>query len=259
MTGNQQLLDFALELCNQADEIAMRHFRRDLRIETKPDRTFVTQADREIEEQLRARIAAAFPSHGLLGEEFPATGDPHTRWIIDPIDATANYIRGIPVFATLIAFERDDDVVLGVISAPAMRERWHALRGAGAWAGSRRLTVSRIAQLPDAQIFYGSDKNRPAAFDGIIGSSWRSRGFGDFWGYALVAEGAGEAMLEPEVAPWDLAAPLVLVEEAGGRFTDLNGRRTFSGGSALATNGLVHEALLETLRRRQSPTTSPAE
>jgi len=243
-----QLLRFAFGLCDEADRVALAHFRRDLRVETKPDRTVVTQADREIEERLRERIAVAHPSHGLLGEEFPAAGDPQTRWIIDPIDATANYIRGIPIFATLLALEQDGEVLLGVISAPAMRERWHALRGGGAWAGSRRLQVSRIARLDEAQIFYGAEKTRPASFDAIIDSSWRSRGFGDFWGYALVAEGAGEAMLEPQVAPWDLAAPLILVEEAGGRFTDLAGRRTHAGGNALASNGLLHDAVLGRLK-----------
>ncbi len=246
MEESQQLLRFALELCDEADHIALSHFRRDLRIETKPDHSLVTQVDREIEERLRERIGKAYPAHGLLGEEFGVqAGDGETRWLIDPIDATANYVRGIPVFATLLGLEHAGEVVLGIISAPAMRERWHARRGSGAWSGTRRLRVSAISTLADAQIFYGSD--RGGAFDGILASAWRSRGFGDFWGYALVAEGAGEAMLEPEVAPWDLAAPLVLIEEAGGRFTDLRGRRTHSGGSGLASNRLLHDTLLARL------------
>jgi len=246
MGESARLLRFAMELCDEADRIALQHFRRDLRIEKKADLSLVTQADRLIEERLRDRITGAYPHHGLMGEEFGLTpGDGETRWLIDPIDATANYIRGIPIFATLLALERAGEVGLGIVSAPAMRERWHASVGRGAWSGSRRLRVSVVADLADAQIFYGSD--RSGVFDAVLTSVWRSRGFGDFWGYALVAEGAGEAMLEPEVAPWDLAAPLILVEEAGGRFTDLRGRRTHTGGSALATNGVLHDTILARL------------
>ena len=237
-----------MELCDEADRIALQHFRREVRVEKKPDLTLVTQADRMIEDHLRKRITGAYPRHGLMGEEFGhSPGDGETCWLIDPIDATANYVRGIPIFATLLALERAGDVVLGVVSAPGMGERWHATRGGGAWSGSRPLRVSGVSSLADAQIFYGSD--RGGGFDAIFGAAWRTRGFGDFWGYVLVAEGAGEAMLEPEVSPWDLAAPLVLVEEAGGRFTDLQGRRTHTGGNALASNGLLHDTLLARLQR----------
>lgn len=204
---------------------------------------------------MRRRIDRAYPGHGVLGEEFGRhPGDGETRWIIDPIDATHNYLRGIPVFATLVALERAGEVLLGVISAPAMGRRWHASRGGGAWQGSRRLHVSSISVLQDAQIFHSSrsafrDAGRLAGYDDLVASAWRERAFGDFWGYGLVAEGAGEAMIDPEVYPWDLAAPLVLVEEAGGRFTDLTGRRTFESGSALATNGVLHEPILSKLNR----------
>lgn len=161
-------------------------------------------------------------------------------------------MRGIPIFASLIALERAGNIELGVVSAPAMRERWRAIRGGGAWSGTRRLHVSRIARLEDAQIFYASRSAFTAlgmerGFDAVVEPAWRDRGFGDFWGYALVGEGAGEAMIEPEVAPWDLAAPLIIVEEAGGRFTDFTGKRTYAGGNAVATNGLMHEAILERL------------
>src|SRR3989441_8616385 len=242
-----------MELADEADKIAMRYFRRDLRIDRKPDRTFVTQVDTAVEKALRERIAQRYPAHGVLAEEFgDRTAKQVTRWIIDPIDATHSYLRGIPVFATLIALERAGVMELGVISAPAMRERWHAVRGGGAWSGKRRLHVSRVSQLEDAQIFYASRSAFKAvgterAFDAVTHAAWRDRGFGDFWGYALVTAGAGEAMFEPELYSWDLAAPLILVEEAGGRLTDFKGKRTYAGGNAVASNGLLHDVILEKL------------
>jgi len=242
-----------MELADQADRIAMRHFRRDLRIDRKPDRTYVTQADMEIEKMLRDAIQRRYPGHGVLAEEFgDRTANQDTRWIIDPIDATHSYMRGIPVFATLLALERGGVMELGVISAPAMHERWHAVRGGGAWSGKRRLRVSEVARLEDAQIFYASRTafkavGRERGFDAVVDATWRDRGFGDFWGYMLVAEGAGEAMIEPELYSWDLAAPLIIVQEAGGRLTDLTGRPTYAGGNAVATNGVLHELILQRL------------
>ncbi len=253
MTDDEALLRFALELADASDRIAMQYFRGDLQVQTKPDHTLVTQADTEIERHLRDRIAAAFPGHAVLGEEYgEGSAGAESRWIIDPIDATANYARGVPVFATLLAHERAGELVLGVVSAPALGQRWHARTGHGAWNGTRRLHVSRIGALSQAQVFYASRSafaavGRENGFDAVVASTWRDRGFGDFWGYALVAEGAGEAMFEPELFPWDLAAPLVLVEEAGGRLTDFEGRRSYQGPTALASNGLVHEAMLEKL------------
>jgi len=244
---------FALELADAADRISMRYFRRRPRVDRKPDRTFVTQADTAIELELRERIEKKYPAHGVLAEEYgDRTSDKAIRWIIDPIDATHSYLRGVPSFATLIALERAGVLEVGVMSAPAMHERWHAVRGGGAWAGQRRLQVSKIAQLEDAQVFYASRTafaavGKERGFDAIVNAAWRDRGFGDFWGYALVAEGAGEAMFEPELYSWDLAAPLILVEEAGGRLTDFKGRRTYAGGNAVASNGLVHEIILEKL------------
>ena len=242
-----------MELADQADRIAMRHFRRDLRIDGKPDRTYVTQADTEIEKMVRDAIQRRYPGHGVLAEEFgDRTANQDTRWIIDPIDATHSYMRGIPVFATLLALERGGVMELGVISAPAMHERWHAVRGGGAWSGKRRLRVSEVARLEDAQIFYASRTafkavGRERGFDAVVDATWRDRGFGDFWGYMLVAEGAGEAMIEPELYSWDLAAPLIIVQEAGGRLTDLTGRPTYAGGNAVATNGVLHELILQRL------------
>ena len=231
----------------------MQHFRQDLQIEQKPDQTYVTQVDIAVETELRARIARAYPEHGVLAEELRSESQAReTRWIIDPIDATHSYMRGIPAFATLIALERAGVMELGIMSAPAMQARWHATRGGGAWLGSRRLHVSRIGDLQDAQIFYASRTafvamHKERGFDAVIKSTWRDRGFGDFWGYALVAEGSGEGMIEPELYPWDLAAPLILLEEAGGRLTDFNGKRTYAGGNAVASNGLLHDAILERL------------
>jgi len=240
-----------MQLADQADRIAMRHFRRDLRIDRKPDRTFVTQADTEIEKMLRDSIQHRYPGHGVLAEEFgDRTSNQENRWIIDPIDATHSYMRGVPVFATLLALERDGALELGIVSAPAMHERWHAVRGGGAWSGKRRLGVSKVARLEDAQVFYASRTafkavGKERGFDAVVDRAWRDRGFGDFWGYMLVAEGAGEAMIEPELYSWDLAAPLIIVEEAGGRLTDFSGRRTYAGGNAVASNGPLHELILK--------------
>ena len=242
-----------MQLADQADRIAMRYFRRDLRIDRKPDRTFVTQADTEIEKMLRDAIQRRYPEHGVLAEEFgDRTSNQDTRWIIDPIDATHSYMRGVTAFATLLALEHGGALELGIVSAPAMHERWHATRGGGAWSGKRRLHVSGIARLEDAQVFYATRTafkavGKERGFDAVVDRAWRDRGFGDFWGYMLVAEGAGEAMIEPELYSWDLAAPLIIVEEAGGRLTDFNGRRTYAGGNALASNALLHGLILERL------------
>ena len=253
-------LDLAQAACDEADEIARAAFRRDLRISTKPDRTFVTQADTAIERRIRERILAAHPGHGLVGEEYGTeAGDAATRWYIDPIDGTHNFIRGVPLFGTLLAVERDGELQAAVLSAPALHERWWARRGAGAWARSaddvapRRIRVSRVAALADAQLLYGSGHDieasgRAPGFHDLLGDVWRERGFGDFWGYALLAEGAAEAMVEVDLSTWDAAAPTVLIEEAGGRVTDLDGRRAIDTRTFLATNGLLHDEVLGRLR-----------
>ena len=253
-------LEVAVAACDEADVIARSHFRRDLQITTKPDRTFVTQADTAIEERIRARLGDAFPDHGLVGEELGTeAGDAAVRWYIDPIDGTHNYIRGVPLFGTLLAVERDGELQAAVMSAPALDERWWAHRGGGAWARNRgqaprRIHVSGVGSLADAQVLYGSardivDSGRAPGFDGLLRDVWRERGFGDFWGYALLAEGAAEAMIEVELSPWDAAAPTVLIEEAGGRVTDLEGRRRIDTGTFLATNGHLHETILARLVR----------
>jgi histidinol-phosphatase len=250
-------LAFAQAACDDADEIALRHFRRDLEVITKPDRTYVTAADQGIERLIRERISRAFPDHGLVGEEYGTeAGEARCRWYIDPIDGTHNYIRGVPVFATLLALEVDGELQLGVVSAPALRGRWYARRGGGAWAvgaagseGPRAIRVSRVAGLEDAQLLYASGLEIEASglapgFRDLLGRAWRERGFGDFWGYTLVAEGAAEGMIEVGLSAWDIAAPLVVVEEAGGRVTDFAGRRTIDAKTYVASNGLLHEELL---------------
>jgi len=257
-------LALAHAACDEADALARAAFRRDLRISTKPDRTFVTETDTGIERAIRTRIAAAHPEHGLVGEEYGTeAGDAATRWYIDPIDGTHNFIRGVPLFGTLLAVERDGELQAAVLSAPALHERWWARRGGGAWALSaddiapRRISVSGVMSLADAQLLYGSGHDieasgRAPGFHDLLGDVWRERGFGDFWGYALLAEGAAEAMVEVDLWPWDAAAPMVLIEEAGGRVTDLDGRRAIDSRTFLATNGLLHDEFLERLRQRGS-------
>jgi histidinol-phosphatase len=253
-------LALAHEACDEADTIARASFRRDLEIKTKPDRTFVTQADTAIERAIRDRLRAAHPDHGLVGEEYGTEdADAPTRWYIDPIDGTHNFMRGVPLFGTLLAVERDGELQAAVISAPALRERWWARRGGGAWARSaddaqpRPIHVSGVTALADSQVLYGSGHDietsgRAPGFHALLGDVWRERGFGDFWGYALLAEGAAEAMVEVDLLPWDAAAPTVLIEEAGGRVTDLDGRRAIDSRTFLATNGILHDTFLERLQ-----------
>jgi histidinol-phosphatase len=246
----------ALGWCDEADAIALRHFRRDVETTRKPDRSFVTAADLAVELLVRDRIRAAFPDHGVVGEEHGVDRpDASVRWYVDPIDGTHNYLRGVPVFATLIAVERDGELQAGIASAPALRGRWYAWRGGGAWASGaagadapRRIAVSSVAGIEDAQVLYAGTADVEASgeapgFRSLLGAAWRERGFGDFWGYTLLAEGAAEAMIEVGLSIWDAAAPAVIVEEAGGRVTDFAGRRIFDGGTLLATNGVLHETV----------------
>jgi len=256
-------LAFALACCDEADDMALRSFRRDMVIETKPDRSFVTEVDRAIEQRIRERIAGAFRDHGVVGEEFGTEpGRVDTRWYVDPIDGTHNFMRGVPLFGTLLALEAAGEIQVGVMSAPVLGGRWFARRGGGAWAISalgleagtrRRIGVSGVAALADAHLLYGSaqeiaESGAAPGFGALIADVWRDRGFGDFWGYALVAEGAAEAMVEVGPKSWDLAAPMVIIEEAGGRMTDLRGQRTIHSGTVLATNALLHEEVLGRLR-----------
>jgi histidinol-phosphatase len=247
-------LSFALELADLADAITTERFQADdLIVETKPDLSPVTEADRAVEQVLRKRIGEERPGHSVVGEEFGADDPGGARWILDPIDGTKNYLRGLPVWATLIALEREGRVEVGVVSAPALARRWWAARGEGAFVNGRRIRVSKIADLSDAVLSYASltsweQHGLGEQFLTLARSCWRTRGFGDFWSHMLVAEGGADLAVEPEVELWDLAAPQVIVEEAGGRFTDLGGTPTPAGGSVVSTNGLLHDRVLTTLR-----------
>jgi histidinol-phosphatase len=259
----ERWLTFALGLADIADATALGAFRRDLEVSTKPDRTFVTEADRAIEESLRARIGDAFPDHGIVGEEF-GTSDPDAavRWYLDPIDGTHNFMRGVPLFGTLLGIERDGELQVGVVSAPAIGGRWYARRGGGAWAVDtgrvgvgepRRIAVSKVSAIRDMQLLYGSAQDVVASgkapgFGDLIDEVWRDRGFGDFWGYTLVAEGAAEAMVESDLSSWDMAGPMVVVEEAGGRMTTFDGHRSVHERTAVASNGILHDEVLRRLR-----------
>jgi histidinol-phosphatase len=251
-------LSLALALADVADAVSLPRFGAlDLRVETKPDRTPVSDADTATERAIRALLAERRPGEAVLGEEYGQSGTGARRWIVDPIDGTKNYVRGVPVWATLIALMEADEVYVGVVSAPALNRRWWAARGQGAWLSvggePRHLHVSQVGELADASFSYSSLHgwhHAPGGREGLLALDrlvWRSRGYGDFWQHAMVAEGVLDAAAEPEVSLWDLAALAVLVEEAGGAFTDLRGRRGPAGGSALSSNGTLHEVTLRTL------------
>jgi histidinol-phosphatase len=247
-------LELALRLADEADALSLARFRaHDLRVETKPDMTPVTEADRAVERRLRELLAEERPDDAIVGEEEggAASGAPR-RWILDPIDGTKGYSRGAPVFATLIALEADGEIVLGVASAPALARRWWAERGGGAFANGEPIHVSRIAAFGDALFSRGRDDGDEAQYEEALRtldtSCWALRGFGDFWQHMLVAEGAVDVAIDPVMNLWDIAALLPIVEEAGGRLTNLAGERDADGGSALTTNGLLHEHVLSALR-----------
>jgi histidinol-phosphatase len=258
VTASREDLALALELADVADQITLARYRAtDLVVETKPDLTPVTEADTAVERTLRERLASARPGDAIVGEEYGSSETPPSgrRWIVDPIDGTKNYVRGIPVWATLLALEERGQVTVGVVSAPALHRRWWAATGAGAFAADgltadpRRLGVSGVRALEDAQMLMSGfdgweEQGRLDQLLALSRACWRTRGFGDFWGYMLVAEGVAEVCCEAVVSLWDLAACQVIVEEAGGTFTDLGGVRTAEGGDALATNGLLQEQAL---------------
>lgn len=251
-------LEFARSLADAADVITLARFgAADLRVHAKPDLTPVSDADRAVEASLRERIGLLRPGDAICGEEYGTEGDSARRWVIDPVDGTKNYVRGVPVWATLIALMDGDDPVVGVVAAPALGRRWWAARGAGAWTSAlgaqpRRLAVSEVNRLENASLAYSSlggwsATGRRDAFLALTEQVWRTRGYGDFWSYMLVAEGAVDMAAEPELSLWDMAALYPVVTEAGGRFTGLDGTDGVLGADAAASNGVLHDALLTAL------------
>jgi len=250
----ERALAAAVEAARAAGAIARRYYHGDLDVTLKADATPVTQADREAERAIVDILTGAFPDWGVLGEEFGDHGSPEIRWIVDPIDGTKNFVRGIPIWATLIALEVRGEVTVGVIHNPITGELYTARRGAGAFLDGRRLAVSDVGGVEGAFLVHGglTILRRAGHWDGfvrLVDATGRQRGFGDFWGYGLVAEGRADIYLEADLKPWDLAPCKLIVEEAGGRFTDLQGRPTIYSGTALATNGRLHDAVLALLRR----------
>lgn len=244
------------ELADAADRIALQFFRaRDLRVDEKPDLSPVTDADRAIETMARRLLGDRHPELGVLGEEQgEAPGTAEARLIIDPIDGTRNFVRGIPIFGVLLAIEVGGEVAAGVASAPALRTRWHGARGAGAFRDGKRITVSGVGALSNAMLFHGNlalAEPAPAGgFSALARQVDRTRGFGDFYQHVLVAEGAGEIAIDPAANPWDIAALQVIVEEAGGQATALGGERSIYAGSLVTSNGALHRQVLDVLSPR---------
>jgi histidinol-phosphatase len=247
-------LELALRLADAADEITVGRFRaQDLRVAAKPDLTPVSDADLAVEEALRGLLAQERPGDAVLGEEHGSTGTGPRQWVVDPVDGTKNFVRGVPVWATLVALLVDGRVEVGVVSAPALGRRWWAARGEGAFADGQPIRVSSVGRLEDAFVSYSSltgwtSSGRLEPVLRLSEQVWRTRAFGDFWSHVLVAEGAVDASFEPEVSLWDLAALQVIVEEAGGRFTSLAGEARPDAGSVVCSNGLLHDELLGALR-----------
>jgi histidinol-phosphatase len=235
-------LELAFRLADVADVLSLGRFRTGIAFETKPDLTPVTEADRAVEAELRVLLGKARPDDAVLGEEQGATGGGSRRWIVDPIDGTRNYARGVPVWATLIALEESGSVRVGVASAPALGRRWWAERGEGAFADDDRIGVSSVTRIEDAVVSFAYENTPPE----IARRAWHVRGFGDFWAHMLVAEGAVDGAVDSTgVNEWDLAAVQVIVEEAGGRFSDYQGVSRIDGGAAVTSNGLLHDELLD--------------
>ncbi|MFF0248385.1 histidinol-phosphatase [Streptosporangium sandarakinum] len=258
MTGYNDDLRLAHVMADAADDLTLRRFRAvDLRVETKPDLTPVSDADQAAEESIRSTLRRARPRDAVIGEEFGKTGYGARSWVIDPIDGTKNYVRGVPVWATLIALMDEGRVVVGLVSAPALGRRWWAARDSGAWTGrslsrATRCQVSSVSRLEDASFSYSSlggweEAGRLQEFLDLNRSVWRSRAYGDFWSHMMVAEGSVDVSAEPELSPWDIAALTVIVEEAGGTWTDLSGVPDLDGGSLVCSNGPLHGEVLKRL------------
>ncbi|WGW10514.1 histidinol-phosphatase [Saxibacter everestensis] len=258
-TDHSEDLRLAHVLADAVDSVTLSRFKAlDLKVETKPDLSPVTDADLSAEETLRGQLARTRPRDAIIGEEFGTVGSSNRKWILDPIDGTKNFVRGVPVWATLISLVVDDEPVVGLVSAPALGRRWWASKGTGAWSGSSlarasRINVSKVGSLTDASLSYSSlagwkDRGNLDGMLGLMSSVWRTRAYGDFWSYMLLAEGAVDIAAEPELNVYDMAALVPIVTEAGGRFTSLDGVDGPFGGNAVASNGLLHEEVLRYLR-----------
>ncbi|MCG6568320.1 inositol monophosphatase family protein [Tessaracoccus sp. ZS01] len=245
-------------MADDADSLSMSRFKAlDLQVRSKPDATPVTEADTAVEESIRRTLARTRPRDAVHGEEFADSGDSPRRWIIDPIDGTKNYLRGVPVWATLIALEVEGHIVASVVSAPALGRRWWATLGGGAYTGrsilnATELRVSKVEDIADSSLSYSDiaewvDSGKGQGFIDLMRESWRTRAYGDFWSYMLVAEGCVDVAAEPDLELYDMAALDIIVREAGGRFTNLSGEDGVKGPGALATNGLLHDAVLSYL------------
>lgn len=253
-TSLREELDLALSLCERADAIAVEAFERGVGFESKADGTPVTEADRAIERMIREELASRFPEDAIIGEEFggvEAAGGGR-EWIVDPIDGTLNFSSGIPLWSTLLGLRVDGSYVLGVVSVPGVGDRYWAARGEGAFHNGSAITVSDVASVGDSMVLVGDlepllASSRREPFLALIEAGRRSRGFGDSWGYGLLASGRAEILVEPWVAIWDVAGPAAVVEIAGGRITQFDGSPLAHGGSVLATNGRVHDACIEAL------------
>lgn len=259
--GYSDDLRLAHVMADAADDITMRRFKAvDLKIDTKPDLTPVSDADRAVEDAIRDTLSRSRPRDAIVGEEYGTSGDGARSWIIDPIDGTKNYVRGVPVWATLIALMEQGQIVVGVVSAPALNRRWWAMKGGGAWTGrslatASRCQVSSIAQLADASLSFSDleEWEKHGRLDGFLDLTrevWRTRGYGDFWSHVMVAEGVVDISAEPELSPWDMAALTILIEEAGGTCTGLDGSAPMDSGSLVCTNGLLHGEVLKRLSYR---------
>jgi histidinol-phosphatase len=253
VTQVEDLLAVAHELADLADARTLPAFRGALEVRTKPDGTWVTEVDEAVEQELREAVLRRFPGHAFLGEEAGRQGPADApTWIVDPIDGTTNFVRGNPVFATLVAVQVDGVEVAGVVSAPALGTRFDGLAGGEAHQDGRVIQVSGTDRLADAEVAFGGLDHFQAtggweAVGRLVERSARQRGYGDFWGHCLVAAGSTDVAIEAAVNLWDLAAVKVVVEAAGGRFSDLAGVRTAAGGNALSTNGLLHQDVLDLL------------
>ena len=254
-------LRLAHVLADDADSLTMSRFKAlDLHVMSKPDLTPVTDADKDVEEGIRRTLSRVRSRDSVLGEEQGTTGTSSRQWIVDPIDGTKNFVRGVPVWATLIALAVDGEVVVGVVSAPQLNRRWWASKGGGAWTGKNllkatRCEVSDVRRLEDASFSYSSlsgweERGQLDDFIQLSRRVWRTRAYGDFWSYMLLAEGAVDIAAEPELELYDMAALDIIVREAGGTFTSLAGENGPWGGNAVATNGHLHDAALAFLGSR---------